>query len=101
MYLLTVHVLGEIWAQPSQVHGHGYHWEIWVTINKIINSGPNFLRFYCKALVVCFRMLKGIELAHPRKRAPYVVDLQKTCPSVSDIQNSFDKLKDLCMPGKW
>lgn len=46
-----------------------------------------------------------IKRTHPQVRRPTVFDVtelqqSQKLPSLKDIQNSFDKLRDLCMPCK-
>ncbi|XP_013392417.1 myotubularin-related protein 10-B isoform X2 [Lingula anatina] len=43
-------------------------------------------------------MLEAVRLVHPNKRQAEIADLNKQCPSVKDIANSFMKLKEICMP---
>ncbi|KAF5301594.1 hypothetical protein FQR65_LT08899 [Abscondita terminalis] len=43
-------------------------------------------------------MLEHIRRSHNEKRQPYIMDLSKECPSPKDIQNSYLKLRDLCIP---
>jgi len=33
------------------------------------------------------------------KGPPEIFDLNKSCPTLEDVQNSFKKLKDLCLIG--
>ena len=44
-------------------------------------------------------MLESITLIHPSKAQPQVVELGRLCPSFRDIQSSYQKLHELCMPG--
>ncbi|XP_038071894.1 myotubularin-related protein 10-B-like isoform X2 [Patiria miniata] len=44
------------------------------------------------------RMLESITLIHPSKAQPNILDLAQLCPSYRDIQASFQKLHELCMP---
>lgn len=43
-------------------------------------------------------ILEHIRKSHPEKRQPYIIDLTKDCPTPKDIQLSFQKLRDLCVP---
>ncbi|XP_033108251.1 myotubularin-related protein 10-B-like isoform X2 [Anneissia japonica] len=44
------------------------------------------------------RMLKIIQACHPYDKYPLTLDLNATCPSVKDIQSSFQKIRELCVP---
>ncbi|XP_071794588.1 myotubularin-related protein 10-B-like isoform X2 [Asterias amurensis] len=44
------------------------------------------------------KMLESITLIHPSKAQPQVVELGRLCPSFRDIQSSYQKLHELCMP---
>lgn len=43
-------------------------------------------------------MVDAISRASPRQLPVRIFDLDHLCPSVKDVQNSFLKLRDLCMP---
>ncbi|KAK4883686.1 hypothetical protein RN001_007005 [Aquatica leii] len=43
-------------------------------------------------------MLEHIRKSHNEKRQPYIMDLSKDCPSPKDIQISYLRLRDLCIP---
>jgi myotubularin-related protein 10/11/12 len=43
-------------------------------------------------------LLEHIRKSHPEKKQPYIIDLSKECPSPKEIQSSFLKLRDLCVP---
>ena len=43
-------------------------------------------------------LLEHIRKSHPEKKQPYIIDLTKECPSPKEIQLSFLKLRDLCVP---
>lgn len=43
-------------------------------------------------------MLEHVRKSHAEKRQPYIIDLSKDCPSPKDIQSSYIKLRDLCIP---
>ncbi|GFQ78454.1 myotubularin-related protein 10-A [Trichonephila clavata] len=43
-------------------------------------------------------MVDAISRASPRQLPVHIFDLDQLCPSVKDVQNSFLKLRDLCMP---
>ncbi|XP_059485322.1 myotubularin-related protein 10-B isoform X2 [Neocloeon triangulifer] len=43
-------------------------------------------------------MLEQVRKAHPKKRQPHIMDLQKSLPTPRDLQISFCKLRDICSP---
>lgn len=43
-------------------------------------------------------LLEHIRKSHPDHKQPYIIDLTKECPSPKDVQLSFLKLRDLCVP---
>lgn len=43
-------------------------------------------------------LLEHIRKSHPDKTQPHIIDLTKECPSPKEIQTSFLKLRDLCVP---
>ncbi|RZC43222.1 uncharacterized protein BDFB_001366 [Asbolus verrucosus] len=43
-------------------------------------------------------LLEHIRKSHPEKKQPYIIDLTKECPSPKEIQASFLKLRELCVP---
>ncbi|KAL3276331.1 hypothetical protein HHI36_011714 [Cryptolaemus montrouzieri] len=43
-------------------------------------------------------LLEHIRRSHPDKKPPYLIDLGKECPSPKDINASYIKLRDLCVP---
>ncbi|EEZ98180.1 myotubularin-related protein 10-B [Tribolium castaneum] len=43
-------------------------------------------------------LLEHIRKSHPEKKQPHIIDLTKECPSPKEIQTSFLKLRDLCVP---
>lgn len=45
-------------------------------------------------------MLERVREAHPKLTAPKVLDLAKDLPSPKDLDISFNKLRELCTPGK-
>ncbi|XP_022100845.1 myotubularin-related protein 10-A-like isoform X3 [Acanthaster planci] len=45
-------------------------------------------------------MLGSLTLIHPSKAQPDVLDLGRLCPSYRDIQTSFQRLHELCMPAQ-
>ena len=45
-------------------------------------------------------MLDAIQESHPTKSPPFVFDLTKDLPPIRDIQSSYEKLREICMPGK-
>ena len=45
-------------------------------------------------------MLDSIQACHPFQKAPVVVDVGTVCPTVDGIQDSYVKLRQLCLPGE-
>lgn len=43
-------------------------------------------------------LLEHIRKSHPDHKQPHIIDLTKDCPSPKDVQLSFLKLRDLCVP---
>ena len=44
-------------------------------------------------------MVNAVKMAHPKQEHPKMYDLAKLLPNIKDIQTSYEKMKDLCMPG--
>ncbi|CAG2204759.1 MTMR10_11_12 [Mytilus edulis] len=42
------------------------------------------------------RLLTAVQMAD-NKGPPEIIDLNKSCPSLKDLQNSYEKLKELCV----
>lgn len=47
------------------------------------------------------RMVDAISRATPRQVPVLSFNLDDVCPSYKDVQSSFLKLKELCMPSKF
>ena len=45
-------------------------------------------------------MVDAISRASPRQLPVHIFNLDDVCPTYKEVQNSFLKLKDLCMPSK-
>lgn len=45
-------------------------------------------------------MLESVRKSHPRLAQPIVLDLTKDLPSPREIHFSYNKLRELCTPGK-
>ncbi|XP_072037729.1 myotubularin-related protein 10-B-like isoform X2 [Amphiura filiformis] len=43
-------------------------------------------------------MLESITLIHPSKVQPQILDLNKLCPSIREIQSSYVKIQEMCIP---
>lgn len=43
-------------------------------------------------------MLEHVRKSHSEKRQPYIMDLGRECPSPKEIQTSYLKLRELCIP---
>lgn len=54
---------------------------------------------YSLVLYIIFRLLTAVQMAD-NKGPPEIIDLNKSCPSLKDLQNSYEKLKELCLIGK-
>ena len=46
-------------------------------------------------------MITAIKIAGDQKNSPTVIDLDQVCPSCKDVQESFSKLKKLCLCSKF
>ncbi|XP_033749609.1 myotubularin-related protein 10-B-like isoform X2 [Pecten maximus] len=42
-------------------------------------------------------MMSAVQMADQRLGKPIVFDLQEQCPSIKDVQQSFEKFKELCL----
>ena len=47
-----------------------------------------------------FRMITAIKIAGDQKNTPTVIDLDQLCPSCKEVQESYSKLKKLCLCSK-
>ena len=45
-------------------------------------------------------MLTAVKIAGDQKNSPTVIDLAEHCPTCKDVQESFSKLKKLCLCSK-
>lgn len=43
-------------------------------------------------------LLENIRKSHVNRLKPHIVDLTKECPSAKDVQHSYLKFRDLCVP---
>ena len=46
------------------------------------------------------RMLSNVKRCHPQQQPPVIYDLAQKLPSLRDVQLSYEKLRELCMPCK-
>lgn len=44
-------------------------------------------------------MLEIVRKSHPDLLRPFIMDLTKNLPSAKDVNQSFNKLRELCAPG--
>ncbi len=63
--------------------------------------GSVCVRELCRwnGLSVC-RMMDAMRSTHPRYTPPQVFDLGRILPTPKDVQASYEKFRELCMPGK-
>ena len=77
------------------------HFHVNVNIKKqsvIIRLYMIYFKSLTKYLI--FRMLTAIKIAGDQKNSPTVIDLADHCPTCKDVQESFSKLKKLCLCSK-
>lgn len=43
-------------------------------------------------------MIEAISSAHPHQYPARVIDVESSCPTIREIQNSYLKLREMCMP---
>jgi hypothetical protein len=46
------------------------------------------------------RMTKAVQMAHPKKHVPRVLDVGVFCPTVKDLKKSFDLWRDSLLFGQ-